>query len=180
MFAFSPVFSPLMFGFAHPRVHLFHVTLCSDVPFLDVGHGFLGADNMPFIFPCICTGLYVARSWFTFEFVDADMTVIKVVKCGLAIWLQQCQHRWKLSFASLAQKWCINYEWAHTCFVAVREGFGYCWNYLGGRKLVLFPGLEVTWKDLCQIKDLAVQGLWLIGSLRNHNCNNCNWRQIFD
>lgn len=52
----------------------------------------------------------MARSWFTFEFVDADMTVINVGKCGLATGLQQCQHRWKLSFASLAQKWYINYE----------------------------------------------------------------------
>lgn len=68
----------------------------------------------------------------------------------------------------------------HIHFVACREGFGYCWNCLGGGKLVLFPGLEVTWKDLCQIKDLAVQRLWLISSLGNHSCNNCSWRQGFD
>lgn len=87
MFALRPVFSPLMFGFAHPRVYLLHMILSSGtdgfVSLLDVLPGLLGAD-MPFIFSYVCSGLHVARSWFTFEFVDADATVINVAKCGLA------------------------------------------------------------------------------------------------
>lgn len=75
---------------------------------------------------------------------------------------------------------CLGSRAAHACFGACREGLGCCWNCLGGGKLGLFPGLEVTWKDLCQIKDLAVQRLWLIGSLGSHSWNNGNWRQVFD